>query len=227
MFEYLKKVFGWSASSSDDHPSASAVSEWAGTQGFSYWDPGSGRGFTLTGEVSGRPWKLELGAPSRDYIIGEELRARAELGVNEDAAVLIINRPLKDSLEKRAYEQYTDTLQTRVDSKFSEEMGWLSMYPEIGWDELPSEFWTRYAVLADRRSHAVAWIDQNLAELLMSWPKPGPDEQVPFMLMLLRGKVYLRMQYSPACIATLQHAAISYTTACQSAVARLSTDIVL
>lgn len=61
----------------------------------------------------------------------------------------------------------------------------------------------------------------------MLWPEPAPDKQVPFMLMLLRGKGYLRMQYTPANIPTLEHAALIFTSACESAVAGLTTDISL
>lgn len=227
MFERLKKVFTRPDAPPRQAVPADPVSEWAGTQGFSYSSQGTGHGFVLTGKVQGKSWKLESGAASRDYIVGEELRARAELGINSDAAVLIMNRPLKESLEKRAYAIYTDPLQTTADPSLPEEMRWLAMYEEFGWSSLVPEFWERYTVLADQRENALTWIDNNLVELLLHWPQPGPDTQVPFILMLLRGKAYLRMQYSPADIATLQHAAIVYTSACEAALAGLSADIIL
>ena len=233
MFDRLKKVFARGESGSQDAQSPestselSSVSEWAGTQGFNYFPQDKGLGFLLTGQVRGKPWKLECGPSSRDYILGDELRARAELGVNGDAAVLIMNRPLKESLEKRAYAIYTDSLQTMADPSLPEEMRWLAMYEEFGWSSLVPEFWDRYTVLADQREHALASIDNNLAELLLSWPQPGPDAQNPFILMLLRGKAYLRMQYVPGDIATLQHAAVTFTSACDVALAGLGTDILL
>ena len=79
-------------------------------------------------------------------------------------------------------------------------------------------------MLADKRSHALAWLDQNLAALLMSWPEPAPDAQVPFVLMLLRGKCYLRMQYAPANMPTLQHAVQIFTSACGSALSGIAPD---
>ena len=229
MFERFKKAFGQSppAVAVDQPADASPVSEWAGTQGFSYTGLGEGKGFSLTGKVGAKPWKLERGKSSRDYIRGEELRARAELNINDDVSLLIMNRPLKEALEKRAYQMYTDTLQTTADPSLPEEMRWLAMYPEVGWDGLPPDFWERYSVLSDQREHALIWIDPSLAELLMSWPEPAPDEHVPFILMLLRGKAYLRMQYTPADMSTLAHAAIIFTSACESALAGLSTDIAL
>src|SRR5690606_7296305 len=144
---------------------------------------------------------------SRDYIAGEELRSRAELGLSEDVGAMVINRPLKDALERRAYSMITDTLQTTADPRLPEEMRWLAMYDEIGWEGVPDAFWARYAVLADSREHALAWVDSNLIELLLSWPEPAPTAQVPFMVVLLRGKCYLRMQYLPAEMSTVEHAA--------------------
>ena len=227
MFERLKKVFGQTGHDADTPLIADAVSQWAGTKGFAYTGHGDSPAFAVTGKIGNKPWKLERGRSSRDYIRGEELRARAELKVNDDAAVLIMNRPLKEALEKRAYEMYTDTLQTTADPSLPVEMRWLAMYPEVGWDGLTPAFWARYSVLADRREHALAWLDSSLAELLMSWPEPAPDDQTPFMLMLLRGKAYLRMQYTPADMPTLEHAAQIFTSACESAVSGLDTDVVL
>lgn len=227
MFERLKKALTGAAPADTTHSRGDAVSEWAGMQGFAYTGNGDGRGFALQGHVNGRPWKLERGAASRQYIRGEEIRARAEVKVNEDVSVLIMNRPMKDVLEKRAYQMYTDTLQTTADPNLPEEMRWLAMYAEVGWSSLPDPFWARYAVMADQREHALAWIDPNLASLLLAWPEPAPEAEVPFILMLMRGKLYLRMQYTPADMPTLEHAATVFTSACESAISGLSTDIAL
>ncbi|SDM37583.1 hypothetical protein [Polaromonas sp. JS666] len=228
MFERLKKVFvAGKADAGDAATSDEAVSEWAGTRGFSFTGMGQGKGFALKGNVGGKPWKMERGRPSRDYIRGEELRARGEIKVNDDVTVLVMNRALKDALEKKAYQAYTDTLQTTADPNMPEEVRWLAMYPEVGWESLPKPFWERYAVMADHRSNAMAWLDPQLVELMMSWPEPAPDPQVPFILMVLRGKAYLRMQYTPADMPTLEHAALIFTTACESAIAGLSNDLTL
>ena len=234
MFDSLKKVFGTAGKpaaqaglaktfSNDDL----AAADWARAQGLSFASSGEGKGFVITGRLLGKPWKLERGRSSRNYIHGDELRARAELGISDDVSVLIMNRALKDSLEKRAYQMYTDTLQTTADPNLPEEMRWLAMYEEVGWEALSTAFLQRYAVLADDRSHAELLIDANLAALMMSWPEPAPDAQVPFLLMLMRGKAYLRMQFSPATQATLAHAGLIFNTACESAVDGLSTDISL
>ncbi|MES2510955.1 MAG: hypothetical protein V4625_13570 [Pseudomonadota bacterium] len=232
MFDRLKKVLNTSGKAENPVPAQPAgpldpVTEWAATQGFTYEGFGEGKGFTLSGQVAGKPFKLERGRSSRDYIRGEELRARGELKVNDDASVLIMNRPLKEALEKKAYQMYTDTLQTTADPSLPEEMRWLAMYPEAGWDGLPEGFWDRYSVLADQKEQAQQLLTAEVGQLLMSWPKPAPDAQVPFILMVLRGKSYLRMQYTPADLPTLQHAALIFTTASAAAVGGLSADIVI
>lgn len=232
MFERIKKAF--SRDPKDDatetvgppsQMAAGALSEWASTRGFGFSASDAGGALGLEGRVRGKRWRMELGRPSRNFIRGEELRGRAELGIDEDAAVLVLNRTLKEALDKQAYSIYTDHLQTSVDPNLPEEMRWLAIYDEVGWDALPEPFWKRYAVLADRRENALAWVDDALAKTLMDWPTPGPTAETPFMLMLLRGKGYLRMEYQPPNMATLQHAALVFTTACESALEGLSTPV--
>ena len=67
----------------------------------------------------------EIGASNRDFIHGAELRLRAELGLDPGVFVLVINRPLRATLERMAYSQFTDSLQTSVDSSLTEELRWL------------------------------------------------------------------------------------------------------
>ena len=222
MFDRIKKAFVKEVKPIEAPPSvmhAGQVSEWAATQGFGFSVDDAGQNIALEGKVGGRPWRLQLGRPSRNYIFGEEVRARAELGIDESAAVLIMNRPLKEALEKRAFELYTNDLQTSVNNSLPEEMRWLAMYDEVGWESLPEAFWKRLAILTDNRDCALAWLDPSLAELMMNWPVPAPSAEVPFMVLLLNGKAYLRMEYTPADLTTLQHAARIFTSACESALA--------
>ncbi|MGV3571262.1 MAG: hypothetical protein ACO1PB_11745 [Ramlibacter sp.] len=224
MFDRLKKVFQKGAPARPE-PAPSQlgahgpVSEWAASRGMSFSGSSVGHAMTMQGKVGGRSWRMEIGKPTRDYIAGEELRARAELGVSDDVGAMVINRPLKDSLERRAYSMITDTLQTTADPRLPEEMRWLAMYDEIGWEGVPDDFWRRYAVLADSREHAMAWVDAATIALLMSWPEPAPTPQVPFMVVLLRGKCYLRMQYLPPETTTIEHSTAIFTAACESALA--------
>jgi len=220
MFQRIKKVFGREGRPQAEEPPPESglgpVSDWAASHGMDLSTLGQGD-LSLQGMVGGRPWRMEIGRPSRKFIAGEELRARAELGLGSDMAVMIMNRPLKEALERHAYSIITDTLQTSIDPNLPEEMRWLAMYDEVGWEGLPGAFWQRYAVLGDRRDTPPQWIDYRLAELLLGWPDPMPDDQVPFIMMLLRGKAYLRMQYEPAELSTLDHAARIFDAGCESA----------
>lgn len=220
MFERIKKAFSREPKDVEGPSSQLAhgpVSEWAGTQGFAFSVDGANQGIALEGKVGGKPWRIQLGRPTRNYILGQEVRARGELRIDENVAVLVMNRPLKEALEKRAYQIYTDNLQTSVDSSMPEEMRWLAMFEEVGWEDIPREFWDRYSVMTDNRESAMAWLVDALPQLMLKWPAPGPHAEVPFMVLLLNGKAYLRMEYTPADIATLQHAALIFTTACESA----------
>lgn len=222
MFERLKKAFtkaqpnsAGNAAKPEDGPGP--VSEWAATQGWGFTNDAGSQGMVLDGNVGGRPWRLNIAPSSRTYIQGDELRARADLGISQDVAVLVMNRKLKDALEKQAYQIYTDSLQTSLDSSMPEEMRWLSVYDEVGWDSLPIEFWTRFSVLTDRRENAQRFIDAGLVKQLMEWPQPGPEADDPMLILLLNGKAYLRMGYKPATLPTVRHAAQLFTAACEAA----------
>jgi hypothetical protein len=241
MFNSLKNALGLgsakskSAESKSDTQSlgtstgmgpSSKVSEWAGLQGLAFSQRRDGRGgYHVEGKVGGKTWRLEQGQPSRDFIKGTELRARAELGVREDVAVMIISRKLKNELDKRAFALYTDSLQTIADPNLPEEMRWLSIYEEVGWESLGDAFLNNYAILADSKDNAMAWLSQELVAGLIGWPNLDPH--VPKILMLLRGKAYLRMQYTDGDMPTLEHATALFTTACELALSGLSTDLSL
>ena len=51
----------------------------------------------------------------------------------------------------------------------------------------------------------------------MEWPQPAPEPHTPFIVVLMRGKCYLRMQYQSTDTTTLQHASTIFTAACESA----------
>jgi len=209
MFNPFKKIFG-STSGEPEHKTqdASAVSEWASSQGFSCSasPPASPVQFILEGKVCGRPWKMEIGKPLRDFVHGTEIRVRADLQALTGMTVVVMNRALKGQLEKKAYHLYTDSLQTTADPNLPEEMRWLAVFQEFGWDNLPRPFWDAYAVLSDDRARAVEWVQPVLAQTLMLGAELGLDMSVPQILVLQRGKVYWRAQYQAGQRAQLDHA---------------------
>jgi hypothetical protein len=228
MFDRIRKALSSQAKPQEAGPSTfqhAAMTEWAAQEGLTVTQSDDEM-MAVVGQVAGtNPWRLEIGASTRSYIRGEELRCRSDLKLDEDISVVVMNRPLKEALERKAYNMITDTLQTTADPGLPEEMRWLAMYDEVGWDALPAKFWSRYAVMAHRREHAVQWIDPPLAQMLMDWPIPAPSPETPFLIVLLRGKAFLRMEYSPPELSTLQHAAIVFTAACESATGGFSAHI--
>ena len=181
------------------------------------WRKSSAVSSGIQGKLSDKPWKLERAAASRNYISGEEIRGRADIAVDPQATIVIMNRPLKELLEKRAYALYTDSVETQASPTLMEEMRWLALYPEVGWEKLPVPFWSRYAVMASDRAQAINWVTPELADLLTSWPDSATDANVPFILMVMRGKAHLRMQLTPTGANTLDHISHVFTAAAQSA----------
>ncbi|MDF1484390.1 hypothetical protein PY257_04215 [Ramlibacter sp. H39-3-26] len=210
MFDRIKKAIhkpedGAAAPVASAAPGA--IAAWAVSQRLSYAaEPGSD-GFGIGGDIDGHAWRLECTAPSREFIRGRELRARADVDANAEAAIMVMNRPLKEALETRAYSLYTDNLQTTMGTSLPEEMRWLAMFEEVGWSSAPDEFWRSYAVVADLREHGQLWVTPEVVAALMDWPAGAAAQaQTPLILMLLRGKVYLRQEYSPAQLPTLAYA---------------------
>ena len=233
MFEGLKKLLGAGAAkvpeSEMPRDDTQRVAAWAKQQGYHFAahaaTPGHAAGFKLDTLLQGHPWHMECGRPSRDFILTQELRGRSELGVLGSVSVVVMNRPLKVALEKRAYALYTDSLHTSVDPKLPDEMRWLAVFPEVGWHEVPPVFFERYAVLAGKREHASTWIGEELATAMLNWPLGGPTAETPFVLMLLRGKCYIRMEYSVTDLATLQQAVRVFRSACTSALERIAPNL--
>lgn len=222
MFDRIRKAFTPAGQTSQPVPSpasalAGQAARWAAAQGFTVARQSGATALAFEGRFAGRRWRMELGRPGRQYIQGDELRGRADLGIDPDVLVVVMNRALKEELEKQAYAVYTDTLQTSVDASLPEEMRLLAMHEEVGWDSMPRVFWSRHAILAAHRDQAQAWVDAELARLLMQWPVPATAPQLPVLLMLLRGKAYLRMEQAPA-LGPLQHATRVFELACENAV---------
>lgn len=227
MFARIKKALSRGLRNDDkatvgppSQPAAGAVSEWASTRGFDFTAGETSGTLGLEGKVGGRPWRMELGRPTRNLFCAEELRGRANSASTRMPPVLY--RTVEDALDKR-YSIFTDPLRTSADPALPEEMRWLSMDDEVGWAALPQAFWHRYPVLADRRENATAWVDSTLAAAMLDWPRPGPTAEPSCMLMLLRGNGYMRREYQPPDLSTLQHATLIFTTACENALGGLPT----
>ncbi len=191
MYERLKNALSphaWLRSRS------APLAEWAQEHALSF-APMMGGAYLLTGKWQGRPVRIQCLAPSRPFIQGMELMARADLGLRSQGNVVVMNRALKEVLEARSralYSQYTDELRTMA-GVVPEEVRWLSMYRDAGWVGPDHRFWSRYAALTDAPELARQWIDSESEQQLMAWPG-GVTDATPMMFMLQRGKTYMRLQ---------------------------------
>ena len=189
------------------------VAKFAKEKKLVYADRPGNKGYTLDGQVRGKHYKVERGHPSRQYIEGIELRLRCDLGVSPDASLMVVNRHLKSSLDNNAFSSFTDTMETMVNTNLPEEVLWLTMYGEVGWPELGERFVNDYCILAERRDHARALVTPEFVKLLETWPHPRMTK--PTLFMLMRGRLYLRMQFDDDSF-TLEHAIDAFTVLCNS-----------
>lgn len=170
------------------------LAKWAQDHALSF-KPMVGGAYALAGRWRDRPVRIQCTEASRPFIQGMELMARADLGLRQEGNVVVMNRRLKNVLEaqsRQLYSKYTDDLQTMA-GVVPDEVRWLAMYRDAGWAGPDRGFWARYAVLTDAPDTARRWIDSETEQRLMDWPEPV-SEETPVMLMLQRGKTYMRMQ---------------------------------
>jgi|GEM_PF-1580782 len=169
------------------------VRRWASANGLVF-RPEPGRGFTLAGLWQRRHVRVECGDALRPYIEGQELSARAALDLQTEASVILMNRVLRRQLDHRVQVLRAEGV---PDAAMPEEAQWLSTFHEAGWVGPSAEFWGRYAVLTDAPELAREWLQPEVIDRLMHWPLGGVRPDTPLLFMLLRGKVYLRLQMEP------------------------------
>ena len=152
----------------------------------------------VAGRLHDRPFQAECLASSRSYIAGLELRARVDLGLPPAGHVIVMTRVVKAGLEAQAdtiYRQAVDDVQTSA-HELPQEVRWLSMFRSTQWKGLSEHFWSRYAVLTDAPELAQLWLDSEALEYLMAGTSEAAA-QVPVLVMLMRGRCYLRLQVNP------------------------------
>ena len=225
MLESFKRLFAGRA----EEPDYTEVGEWARQRGFGFKRVRSEAGFVIDGLLDGKPWRIEWGQPQRDYIAGHELRLRMELELPSDAQMLLLSRPLMDALERKTFEEFTDSVQTQVGTKTPEEMRWLVMFPKVNLSGLKT-LRNRFGAVASMADAGLAWLSGPLAHALEQAANGLLKNEPPFVLMTLRGRAYLRMQLSSpdapdiAAALALFETAVSQALAVAGAVAAKSRD---
>ena len=178
-------------------PDFSEVAAWAKRRGHQFKRERDGHGFVVDGKLEDLPWRLEWGPSQRPYIQGQELRMRMALGLPPDLQLLIVSKTLMEQLEKQAFEQFTQSNQTEMGDATPEETRWLVMFPKIAIDGsklLRSSF----AGVSSLPNEGPAWVEGPLSHALERAAGTLLRLAPPFVLMTLRGKLYLRLALSSA-----------------------------
>jgi hypothetical protein len=208
----FKRLFSRNAGARD----LSEIEAWARRRGHGFKRVRAEDGFVVDGLLEGKPWRIEWGPPQRPYIEGRELRLRMELDLPGDAQMLLLSRPLMDSLERQTFEEFTDNVQTQIGTKTPEEMRWLVMFPKVNlgaWKLLRA----RFGAVASVPAAGLAWIEGPLAHLLEQATDALLQNDPPFVLMTLRGRAYLRLQLEVPTVAALSAALAIFETAATQA----------
>jgi hypothetical protein len=185
MLEALKKWLGGTAPAPR---SWRAIADWAEGRQAQFHADSKGEGFAVNGRTGPVPWRLEWGPSQRAYVSGHELRLRAELGLPGELQILRLSRTLAAMLEKKVFDEYVESVQTRIETNTPPEMRWLVMFPKVPGSELKS-LRQRYAAVATHKSWLLRWLDGSLTEELLHAPGHSAD---PVVWMIGRGRLMLR-----------------------------------
>jgi hypothetical protein len=198
-------------------PDWGGVSSWAQQQGYGFKRARDDQGFVVDGAFGERPWRLEWGPPQRAYIATTELRLRMELQLPSDLQMLLMSRPLMETLERETFDRFTESNQTQIDVATPEEMRWLAMYPKVPLDALSKDTRARFGAVAVHPKTAVAWVDAAVAEQFGQAARTLLREDPPFVMMTLRGRVYMRMQLDDPHPASVAQAVALFRAGAQAA----------
>jgi len=186
MLGSLKRLFGGNAG----HDEWPTVDEWARAGGHVFKRAREGSGFVV--EASGdMGWRLEWGPSQRDYITGSELRLRGELRTDTDLQLLAISRLLKDALERQVFEEFTEGLQTRIDTATPEEMRWLVMFPKFTSPE-SRELREHFGAVGNMPEAVPAWLQGPLSDKLLESARTWLAREDRLVIIVQRGRVTLR-----------------------------------
>lgn len=180
------------------------IQEWAEARGAEFSQSRDGQGFLIEHPgASPGPMRIEWGQSQRNYLPGTELRMRCEMGLHPDLQTMVLCRALMENLERAVFEAYTDTLKTRADTDTPEEMRWLVMFPKF--NHAASQIVRqRYGIVGVTKELTGAWVEGELGEALVQASQDLLPEGHPFVLMCMRGNLYLRTEMGEADLPKVQ-----------------------
>ncbi|PTT77004.1 hypothetical protein DBR42_26000, partial [Pelomonas sp. HMWF004] len=174
------------------------IQDWAEARGAEFLQTGEGEGFAIDSPKDHPgPMRIEWGVSQRSYMPGTELRVRCEVGLHPELQLMAMCSELMETLEHSIFEAYTDTLQTRTDTDAPEEMRWLVMFTKFANAASPLVR-QRYGIVGVTKELAETWLDGELNEALAQASQDLLPAGQPFVLMSMRGNLYLRVAMAEA-----------------------------
>jgi hypothetical protein len=195
---------------------------WAEGAGHRFAVGRGGEGFVVESQASAGNFRIEWGPSQRNYIAGQELRVRADVGPTTDLQMLAATRSLMERLERDVFEQYTEGTETRIDEQTPEEMRWVVLYPQVPGKVL-GPLRERFGLLGNRQRAPTLWLEEGLAGPLaksIAWHDPAS----PMVLVVQRGRFVLRLALAETRIAMLD-GALSLGLAAAAAARRVAEEV--
>lgn len=186
MLQTIKRWFSGGAGSG-----WAGAEEWAEARNYAFKRSRDGEGFIIDSGTGPTGWRIEWGPSQRPYIQGAELRLRGDVG-EVDLQMMLLSRSLMDAMEKAVFEQFTEELQTRLDTATPEEMRWLVLFPKMPPSELKM-LRDSFGAAASAPQWLSQWLEGPLSVQLQqarsSWLAP----EDPLALVMHRGRLTLRL----------------------------------
>ena len=92
-----------------------------------------------------------------------------------------------------------------IDGATPEEMRWLAMFPKVPY-KASKEVRMRFGLVGNMPAESASWVEGSLAHQLEEAVGGFLKNEPPFVLMLLRGRAYLRMQLPEPDVARMAQA---------------------
>jgi hypothetical protein len=211
MLHALKRLF-----TATGNPLFAGAREWAEARGHEFKLAREGQGFVIEGGAgAGGGWRLEWGPSQRPYIQGAELRLRAETQEVE-LQMLVLSRQLMDEMEGAVFEQFTEGLQTRIDTATPEEMRWLVLFQKAT-DSQMKILRDSFGATASSGKWLQQWLEGPLSHQLQQARSSWLSPEDPMALVFQRGRLALRMSVPEPDAARLTNALALFEVALREA----------
>jgi hypothetical protein len=191
----------------DSLPSWQEFAAWAGDHHWTLKRTIAHDGWAMDHNAQHPGWRIEWGPSQRTFMSTHEFRIRMALPEVPDVQALVLDRALLARLDHEVYQQFTGSVQTRLDEETPEEMRWLAMHAKLNPNQMGVSLRDRYGAIGTDSDWLSRWLAGPLGEALKARADAMPIEAVsaePFMLRLSRGQIVIRQATTTPRVELLQ-----------------------